>query len=239
MDKAYIVTGASGGIGKLVVAECRKQGADVLEVVRSAPVVRPYAPKFFKGDLAKEDVLQAFLERMTDYVTKMKAQGVRYFGLFNSIGIPARVPPDASDDTKARVMAVSMLVNYEIPRRIAAHFATLVDDGSVVFVSTQYTLTEPDAKRTYFIPKQKLERAAADLARKYPKLKFNTILPGNLGIGMSGPAREKYVDEGSLVDADVLVEQCMHYLTQPTETNQRILVVGREGKTFVEKQPEL
>lgn len=224
MSRAYIVTGASGGLGRLIVERLLADGYYVLSSQRVRDTRNDPHETVFSGDLTSN--LEKFLSYVTDYVKYMKSQGVVTCGLFNAIGIPARAASEADNSER---------INYEIPKRIAQHFASLVKSGSVVFLSSQHAVDRTKGKETYWQPKQKLEDAAMKLAADYPDLRINVILPGNLGIGMSAAKRPDYEKEGTLVDVGVIVDTCFKYLVSPDRTGQRIRVVAKGSITTVKK----
>ncbi|HLF55123.1 MAG TPA: SDR family oxidoreductase [Candidatus Nanoarchaeia archaeon] len=225
----YIATGGSGGLGQIVVSDLRAKGNLVLETARSSEkFVKPEFGKVFTGDLAER--LGDFLESMTSFLDGRTAE---YFGLFNAIGIPARVPENASDADVEQIMRQSLNVNYMIPLAVAQHFIQLLKGrkGSIVFVSSQHTLKRTPGKETYFVPKLRLEEAAVELSRLNPNVSVNVILPGNLGIGMSEAKRADYERDGTLVDTSVVTDACFKYLTAPEGTGQKIWIYAEGGRT--------
>ncbi len=230
MNRAYIVIGASGGLGKLVVDRLLANGDYVLSSQQSRDTRNHPHGTVFTGDLKSN--LEGFLAYTADYVRYTRTcGGIETYGLFNAIGIPVRVAGDASGEEKSRVVRESMRINCDIPLRIANHFAGLVGEGSVVFLSSQHTVEKTKGKEPYWKAKLALEEAAVRLAKQYPKLRVNTILPGNLGLGMSAAKRADYEKEGTLVDVGMIVDICFKYLVSPGETGKRILVAADEGVT--------
>jgi len=236
MNKAYIVTGASGGLGRLVSMALLQSGAHVMLSGRSGldDFCRSYPVQVscFNDDLEKH--LGKFIDSLYKFSEKVKNAGIEIHGLFNAIGIPARVDANASNEEASAVIHKSNSVNYEIPKTISDHFCRISPAGTVVFLSSVHSYARTPGKEPYFVPKQKLEVHAYRLARLQGNMSINTLLPGNLGIGMSAPAREKYSSEGSLVDTDIIVQQALELLTAPKFTGKRILVIAKEGKTTVE-----
>ncbi len=229
MQGIYVATGGSGGLGQLVVSGLRAKGSHVLETARSSDkFVKPAFGQVFTGDLA--DKLNDFLQRMSDFLAGSTAE---YFGLFNAIGIPARIPENASDYDQEQIARHSTNVNFAIPLAVANHFINLLKGrkGSIVFVSSYHTVKKTPGKEAYFTPKLRLEEAAIELSERHPNISINTILPGNLGIGMSEAKRVEYEQEGTLVDTDFIVDTCLRYLTAPDGTGQKILVYAENGKT--------
>ncbi len=221
MDRAYIITGASGGLGRLVVDRLLENKDHVLCSQRARSKERSNEC-IYSDDLTAN--LDKFLKFVTDYVGYMRSQGIQTYGLFNAIGIPARVAADASGEEKAKIVRESMRINCEIPVRIAEHFAGLVKEGSIVFLSSQHTVNRTAGKEPYWRAKLALEEEAVRLAKQYPNLRINTILPGNLGLGMSAAKRADYEREGTLVDVGMLVDICFKYLVSPDESGKRFLL---------------
>jgi len=228
VKKAYIITGATGGLGKLVADALTPHAEFVLATGRKHSDREHY----FLGDLKTS--MNPFVSHMTRFIRNAQSMGVHYFGLFNSIGIPARVPKDASEEHIEAAMEESMKINYEIPAAIADYFAGLVNEGSIVFLSSQHTIRKPETKRTYWAPKAKLEEKTEEMAEKHQHLKVNVILPGNLGIGMSAGARLQYETNKNLVNTQMALEECIKYLANPTVTGKKILIAAHQNKTGVD-----
>lgn len=229
MQGVYVATGGSGGLGQLVVSGLRAKGSLVLETARSSEkFVKPEFGQVFTGDLSEK--LGVFLENMTAFLRDNPAE---WYGLFNAIGIPARIPENVSDYDTEQIMRQSLNVNYMIPLAVANHFINLLGSrrGSIVFVSSQHTMRKTPGKESYFLPKLRLEEAAVELSGRHPNMAINTILPGNLGIGMSEAKRADYESAGTLVDTGVVVGACLQYLTAPEGTGRRVLVDAEKGVT--------
>ncbi len=236
MKRSYIVIG-EGGIGKLVVDTLRGQGTPVLIARKSEKgILSTDLEKLtMHGDLTNPEALNGLCHFMTEYAIMQKQDGAPVYGLLNTIGIPARVREGASDQEHAQVMQASQRINYEVPIVLARHFATLVREGSVVFFSSQHTVMKTPDKETYWRPKERLEQEARYIADLYPNLKVNTLLPGNLGLGMSAGARLQYEQDGTLVDQAVIVNETLQWLTDPPASGQRILITAENNQTTVKK----
>ena len=130
-------------------------------------------------------------------------------------------------------MRESLKINYEMPIEVAKFFINKANSGNILFMSSQHTYYKTLGKEAYWEAKKKLEQDAITLSYKYPSLHINTILAGNLGLGMSEATRSKYIEEGSLVDENIIISKCLEYLTIKKETGKKILIITKNNKTEI------
>lgn len=240
-NRAYIITGASGGLGTLIAEELAERGAHLLLSCRDpsklTALVQSYDGQIqvFRGDLTEESSLTDFLHGMSTFANEIRNQGKSLYGLVNAIGTPARVAPGTSVKEFGRIRDNSFEVNYDIPEKVANYFAELAqpNEATVLFFSSQHRLNKPNDKVAYWLPKRKLERFAFMLDIRNPNLKVNMILPGALGMGMSAGKRAEYEKEGTLVDEKVIIAECLRYLTNPPEKGERVLIAAQGGATHI------
>jgi len=238
--KAFIITGASGGLGKLVSKELADQGAFLLlqarhkEKLNDIIKINKEKIKVFEDDFQKDNLVH-FFSWLKTYLNAFERTGIELYGLFNAIGIPARISGLNYEEIE-EVKKESFLINYEIPRQITEYFIKNLkgNASNILFMGSQHTLYETHGKESYYIPKQKLEDYALHMHNEYPNLIVNTILAGNLGIGMSSEARKSYEENGTLVDQDIIVKACLGLLFNRRSNGKKLSIIASHGKTSIE-----
>ena len=239
-NKAFVITGASGGLGKVVSKELADAGAFLLLQGRNKDKLDDILKidrdriKVFENDFQKNNLVY-FFSWLKTYLNAFERTGIELYGLFNAIGIPARLSGlnyEEIEDVKKE----SFLINYEIPRQITEYFIKNLkgNTSNILFMSSQYTNTKTPGKESYYIPKQKLEDYAFHIHNEYPNLIVNTILAGNLGIGMSSEARKSYEENGTLVDQDIIVKACLGLLFNRRSNGKKLSIIASHGKTSIE-----
>jgi short-subunit dehydrogenase len=124
--KMVVVTGAAGGIGSLVAARLRAEGAWVAGVDR-APC--PDCDHQIEGDLATEAGIAAVAARLTDMDIDLivNLAGVQYFGPFADQSAEALWLGYA-----VNLLAPSLLIRAVLGRMIARDRGRIVNIGSVM-----------------------------------------------------------------------------------------------------------
>ena len=121
-NKAFVITGASGGLGKVVSKELADAGAFLLLQGRNKDKLDDILKidrdriKVFENDFQKNNLVY-FFSWLKTYLNAFERTGIELYGLFNAIGIPARLSGlnyEEIEDVKKE----SFLINYEIPRQI-------------------------------------------------------------------------------------------------------------------------
>ena len=243
---AYVIAGASGGLGYIVARQLAKDGSFLLlQGNRNYEKLENLASKLgnvemWKGDLQDEKKLAEFQKQTADFIKKQKraAQGGEVkFGLFNGIGMRARLDQDIDDGQVTKLYIDSVEINYWIPIGIAETFAQEVGNSKarILFFSTEQTILRPREKRPFWMPKQTLENYAIEMSKKYPSIYINTILPGTLDIGRFSDDEKEAQENGTLVDREKALKTCLEYLTSTEETGKRILLTAERRETTVRK----
>jgi NAD(P)-dependent dehydrogenase (short-subunit alcohol dehydrogenase family) len=180
--KTILVTGAAGGIGKAVAAECAKMGAklvltDIVEqgLEETMSILEGDGHSFFVADMTNQEELDTLVSSMPNLD-----------GMVSNAGItkPAPVKFIKKEDLE-RIMSINALAPIYLTQKLLRK-KIFNDGGSLVFtVSIGGVYTTAPGNAMYGASKGALQVFVKNVALEMaPKLRCNSINPGMVNTGL-------------------------------------------------------
>lgn len=180
--KTILVTGAAGGIGRTVAAECSKMGAilvltDIVEqgLKETLNTLEGNGHSYFVADMTKQEELDTLVSSIPNLD-----------GMVSNAGItkPAPVKFIKKDDLE-RIMSINALAPIYLTQKLLRK-KKFNDGGSLVFtVSIGGVYTTAPGNAMYGTSKGALQVFVKNVALEMaPKLRCNSINPGMVNTGL-------------------------------------------------------
>lgn len=180
--KTILVTGAAGGIGRAVAAECAKMGAklvltDIVEqgLEETLSILEGDGHSFFVADMTNQEELDTLVSSIPDLD-----------GMVSNAGItkPAPVKFIRKDDLE-RIMSVNAFAPIYLTQKLLRK-KKFHEGGSLVFtVSIGGVYTTAPGNAMYGSSKGALQVFVKNVALEMaPKLRCNSINPGMVNTGL-------------------------------------------------------
>jgi 3-oxoacyl-[acyl-carrier protein] reductase len=199
-DKAFVVGGASSGLGKAVAEQLVAEGASVLLVARDEDALEEVVLEL--GERAypcAADVSE------TSGVDKVAAVAVDRFGKLDGVLINAGGPPFGPAlelDDERWLTAFHLLIGG--PVRLLRTLVPQMNEGACVLFITSSSVREPITKLdSSNVLRPGVAALAKCLSRELgPRIRVNSMAPGRIDT-----ARSRSLDEARAADASISSEQ--------------------------------
>ena len=180
-SRTIVVTGASSGIGRAVVVELSRQGADVIligrnraELDRTCALLEGRPAHIVELDLLESDSLG-------QQIRDVARQHGRLYGLCHCAGLVETRPLSSFDHRAFRTMMdVNLVAGIELARAVSRRDVIAEDGGSLLLIASIYGWVGMPGQIGYCATKGGVLAAAramaVELARR--KIRVNTLSPG-------------------------------------------------------------
>ena len=160
--KVAVVTGGAKGIGKCIVEEFKKYGADVC-------IIDLADNEYFKGDIAEKETLEAFTQKV------IKDYGKVDFLVNNALPITCGVDDGSYEDFEY-ALKVGVVAPFYLSKLFAPHFTK---GASIVNISsTRDRMSQPQTE-SYTASKGGISALTHALAVSFSgKVRVNSVSPG-------------------------------------------------------------
>lgn len=197
MDKAYLITGAAGGVGQAVVKKFSEHGEKMVLLGRNEE-------KLEKLKAETKNVAACIrydLEDVRDIETVFQeciSQGILLQGLIHCAGLNQGMPVKINDvDAMERMMQINLFSFVEMGKYFSQKKYTS-ESSSIVAISSMAALENARGMCMYSATKAALNSAVKTMAKELlsRKTHVNAILPGYLEKPMADEKR--FLDEEEL-----------------------------------------
>lgn len=190
MDKAFLVTGATGGVGQSVVKELTEKGLNLVLLGRNEKKLKELNEEtenvifYVRYDL--EDI-----ENIATIFQKCVSQGIVLNGLIHCAGLNLGMPIKINDvDAADRMMRINLYSFVEMGKYFCKKKYTS-ENSSLIAISSMATIGNAKGMCMYSASKAALNSAVQTMAKELMprKSRVNAILPGYLEKMMDGEKR--------------------------------------------------
>lgn len=184
-DKAIVVTGASSGMGKVIVELFVKEGANVIAVARRAERLESLAESLkgeagkcipFTGDISKREVCEAMIDECIKQFGKLDV-------LVNNAGVMDNMATVANctDEKYEYVMNINVYGPLAAMRKAVNVFLQQGNGGNIITISS-FGAYHQAAGAIYGASKAAVNAIALHTAFTYAKehIRSNVIAPGGI-----------------------------------------------------------
>jgi len=188
--RAVLVTGGTRGIGAVIAARFRADGARVLVCGRQAPAQLPDGIEFHAADV-----------REPDQAAELVAETVRRFGrldvVVNNAGGSPVVPADtASPRLVTAIIRLNLLAPFFVAQAANAVMRDQPDGGHIINIGSVAALRPAPGTAAYAAAKAGLAALTRALAVEWsPRVRVNGV---TVGLVRTAENAEHYGDEGAL-----------------------------------------
>ncbi len=233
-DQAYIITGATSGMGKGIAHQLAEQGASLVlsgrnsergEALESALQAQGAQAIFLAGDVTDIDYNQQLVATATDRFGTL--DGVVTNAGMLGLGSVTEVAPEEWHKTfETNVYAVYYLLKYALPElRNSPHAAVVVNASIAAFKSFP---NHP----AYCASKAALLAFARQAARDYSPIRINAICPGPVDTPLIWDSAQAFPDPEQAVAA-AGEATLMKRLGQPRDIAELVLFLLSERASWI------
>jgi 3-oxoacyl-[acyl-carrier protein] reductase len=225
MRKAYIVTGASGAIGREVVSRLVAQGSPVIACTRSIVTVEAMSRDVLGTIVVPARAEAKVVDAAVLEATRLAAAGgARVAGLLACGGATAnQLMLRSSDELFEEMLEANFMSTMRLTRSVLRHSDLLkTKDGVFVGLSSVVASRGNAGQVAYAASKAALEGAYRSLAKEYgPRgVRFVVVAPGLIESPMAATA-------GTAAQEDWVARTSLKRLGRPDEVAEAIVgVVG-------------
>lgn len=195
-DRVVLVTGGASGIGRATAVELARRGAAVAIADRKRDAARDTAELCLANHGATEafEFDQASAEGVTEMVTAVQSRFGRIDGLFANAGF-GKFKPILDIPVKDWDLTIQINLNgtFYVCQEVARVMARQTTGGRMVLTASSGARSVIDQVAPYDVAKAGVVMLAKHLASELGtyRISVNTILPGVIATGMTGPMLDR------------------------------------------------
>lgn len=191
-NKTILITGASSGIGRQCAISCVEAGAQVIILGRNEDRLTETANLLPDQHLKGKHIVHLEQEEsVTSFIANLKDNGVQLSGVIHAAGISTTLPLKSSTlEKQLEFYATNVAGPVNLTRLLLKKGNGLVDNSSIVFISSVMSMVGEKAKSLYGGTKGAINAVVKSMALEYAarKIRINAISPGVVESPMSGKA---------------------------------------------------
>ncbi|MCM3610985.1 SDR family NAD(P)-dependent oxidoreductase [Planococcus sp. MERTA32b] len=217
--EAYIITGASKGIGLALSEQLNEKGHQVYGIARSFPEDWP-GRKSFEFDLLETSKIPGLIQEIFGFISR----DIESLTLINNAGTIS--PIGFAGNNKADELSGSITLNLTAPMAVSGAFISqaggFAAEKRIVNISSGAGRNAYEGWSAYCAGKAGLEHFSSCLEKEYKDIKTISIAPGIIDTDMQGEIRKSSEKDFPMIENfKAYKEQGM--LSTPEQTAEKLI----------------